>query len=241
MVNKFLSIILGISFLVQFINSQLEQAQNNQMKTVINLTKDEKTGLYGQNFESTYKAVFSLEVLGHGEEVRDVPRICKELGYETQKSPSRYVVLLDELLKCRNEIGKSTDNPSNITSLSIFYESLFLTLRREKSLSNSEYLFLKLQTFQNKDKLFNQNNIDNPLSDQASLLYTAYGLKSMALLHKELSQKFKDKITEDILEIVTFMNKHYFQNLNEVHFHKLKFIGNWLLCRLLCKFYNTKF
>jgi len=213
MVNAIKYITLGLTFLVQLINSQLGKIDSNQMSSVIKATKDEKTGLFGVDFESTYKAVYSLNVLG--EEIKDITKICKEIGYESQRSTSRYIVLLDELLKCKNEIIKPAEQPTNITSLSIFYESLFLGIRNNNKI-NFEKVLLQLQSYQNKDKLFNPNNIDNPLANQVSLLYTAYGLKSMALLYDKLPKKFQEYIAEDIGQIISFINVNYFQNLNSV-------------------------
>ena len=213
MINGLKYIIFGFSILQHLIISQISKSDSNQMSSIIKSTKDEKTGLYGVDFEATYKSVFSLQVLG--EEIRDIPKICKELGYESQRSTSRYIVLLDEILKCKNEITKTSEKISNITSLSVFYESLFLGLRNDASI-NFELVLLQLQSYQNKDKLFNPDNIDNPLSNQISLLYTAYGLKSIALIIDKVPKKSRDYLVEDVKEIVAFIFKNYFQHLNSV-------------------------
>ena len=210
---KALQITLGLTFLFQLIRTQLSAVDSNQMKSVVQSTKDEKTGLYGSDYESTYKAVYSLEVLG--DNIKDIPKICKELGYESQRTSSRYIVLLDELLKCKNEIVSPSEQPTNVTSLSVFYDSLFLGLRGGLAL-NYERVYLHLQSYQNKDKLFNPNNIDNPLDGQVSLLYTAYGLKSMALIYNKVAKKYQDYIMEDIKSILSYMNTNHLQYLNSV-------------------------
>lgn len=193
--------------------SQLSEIDKNQIKSLINTSRDEKSGLFGPNLETTYKAVFSLHTLG--EEIKDIPKICKEIGYVSNRSSSVSIVLLDHLLSCKNEIVDTTDQSETLNSLSGFYENLQLGIRSNFKFQ-PELTLLRLQAFQNKDKLFNPTNTDSPLINQVSLIHTTYGLRSMALLYSHLDEKLKIQVTEDIKLILTFIDTNYYQVLNEV-------------------------
>lgn len=214
MVSALFSYFLLSIYLVKLTLSQLSSLDSNQIISLVNSQRDEKSGLFGGDLDSTYKSVFTLKTLG--EEIREIPKICKEIGYVSSRSPQLNLFLLEELLTCKNDIVKVTELNSNITSLITFYENLLMGIKSDFKIDFIGAL-IRLQSFQDNEKLFKESN--EGTSSRTNLLSTAYGLKALSLLYNRLPEREKVIVVDDIKFIINQINNNYYHSLSSVSFN----------------------
>lgn len=212
------NIFLFLFAYIYFINSQLSDSDRSQMVKIINEDQNEKSGMYREDLETTFRAVFALRQLD--ETVGSSANICRELSYELNTKASLSMLQLNELLNCKLEINPETflknfEKNSNNQNLGSVLERVEiesrLNLLNENSLSS---YFNLAKSFVSNDNVFLSKPNSNENDAETSLLLNSYGIRLLGLISTNTE-------TPELLNNISTLLRAILNNLNK-SFYDLK-------------------
>lgn len=212
------NIFLFLFAYIHFINSQLSDSDRSQMVKIINEDQNEKSGMYREDLETTFRAVFALRQLD--ETVGSSAKICRELSYELNTKASLSMLQLNELLNCKLEINpesflKNFEKNSNNQNLGNVLERVEiesrLNLLNENSLSS---YFNLAKSFVSNDNVFLSKPNSNENDAETSLLLNSYGIRLLGLISTNTE-------TPELLNNISTLLRAILNNLNKT-FYDLK-------------------
>ena len=204
------------------IKTQLSESDKSHLIKILNDEQNEKSGLYKDDIENTYRAVFSLKQLE--EPVPSSSKICRELSYEFNSKAYKGMLELNELINCKNEVNIETFMKNfevaktNDLSLKTLFERVELQSRLK--ILNEEIIqtnFIKVQEYLNSDNMFvNEIPPATENKEDSSLLINSYGIRLLSILGSNTeSQDIKDNVASILKVVIPKLNK-YFYDLKEV-------------------------
>jgi len=195
--------IVILLLVLSLVNSQLTQTDTNYLKKSLLSLQDEKTGLFSNNLQNTLKAVYSLKFLN--EQIPQVPKICRDVSFESLNESNENMFLLNELLACNlefknlpTELRDEELTQLASVSLSELFSRVSFVGYRLKGRVNWDLLLDNLRGFFTEGKLLSEINGGKT----SSLLSTVKGLKHLTWIHQNGSETVKEETHSLIVEIV---------------------------------------
>lgn len=209
--DSYLVYIFLLGSLIQISLSQLTSTDLNYIKKTVTGLQDEKSGLFSNSVQSTYKAILVLK--GLDMEISHVPKICRELNYALVNGNTAEISDLNTILSCKIDEApytKAAMNPNfNLNELFNFVD--FSSKFGMIAVGRADFRKL-LETFKIKENKLFSNTSDE--TRRASLLSTSHGLRILSILYEVSDPEEKDAIKKDLHSITKNLLKE-FQNMND--------------------------
>jgi len=201
---------------VHFIKTQLTDSDRSQMVKIINDDHNEKSGLFKENIESTFKAVFALRQLD--EKVHSPNQICRELSFEMNTKATLSMLELNELLYCKLDVNAETflknfENNSNSQNLNSVLERIEIENRLKLLNENSLLSYFNLaKSYLNNDNTFLNRPNSNESEAETSILLNSYGIRLLGIISANTqTPELKQKISTLILAVINNLNKNFYE------------------------------
>jgi hypothetical protein len=199
--------VLILAIVCNYSLGQLTPTDMNYIKKSLQASQDETTGLFNKSADLTFKAAYSLKTLG--ENINNIPKICREISFEAMNKITIEIVQLDELLNCKLNF----DLPKEIRDeellkldLNSLYEKVSLGAKANAKINWSAVYDVTKTYIHTKENLFSNSSIEL----KSSLINTATGLKLLSLIHGKLSEEAqKNEVKDLITSIVQTLQKEF--------------------------------
>lgn len=206
-----------IASLQVVIKTQLSESDKSQIVKNLNEQQNEKSGLYKDDIEMTYQAVFSLKQLE--EQVPSSSKICRELSYEFNSKAYKAMLELNELLNCKIDVN--TESFMKNFELSKTNDSSLITLLERVELQ-SKLKLLDEQTLVNHFKTVQEHlsseNVFVPASEnngESVLLINNYGIRLLGIIASSTeNQEIKENIAVILKLVILNLNKFFYELKN---------------------------
>jgi hypothetical protein len=198
--------VLLMALLCEFTLTQLTPTDMTYIKKTLQASQDEATGLFDKSAEKTYKAAFALKTLG--ENVNNVPKICREISFEAMNGVTNEILALDELINCKlnMELQKELKDDDFLKlDLNALYKKVSLANKSNAKFNWSAVYEVTKSYLNANDKLFSNTNTDL----KSSLASTATGLKLLSLVHANLPEENKKEVQDLLTTIVQTLQKEF--------------------------------
>ena len=210
---------------LNYVISQLSDSDISHIVKTIKEDQNDKTGLFSNEIDSTYKAIFSLKNLE--ENIPLSSKICRELSFDLNNNANKVLLESNELLNCKLEINDETFmknfdvvNANNL-SLKTLYERVELEhkLKRLNGEKLKQY-FETAKTFLNSENLFTGSANSN-IEGESVLLVNSYGIRLVGIIVTNTEDlEIRKNGTSLIKKISSNLNKFFYELKDVINFFK---------------------
>lgn len=210
--NRGIIYLLILSIICNYSLSQLTQTDTNYIKKSLLASQDETTGLFNKSADLTYKAAYSLKTLG--ENINNIPKICREISFEAMNKMTIEIVQLDELLNCKlnlDLIKEIRDEDLIKLDLNSLYEKIYLGSKSKAKFNWSTVYDITKTYVNSKENLFSNSSIEL----KSSLISTATGLKLLSMIHSNISEESQKNEVKELITLIVHNSQKEFQIIRD--------------------------